>query len=76
MKRQAVSLGLICIILQLGIFVVLAKEPTSASQPLGATASIIYTVIVNNEDAAKHTAHVRLIVNEPTGSSLTVTFDR
>ena len=76
MKRQVVALGLMCIILQLGIFVVLAKEPTSASQPLGGSASIIYTLVVNNEDAAKHTAHVRLVVNEPTGSSLTITFDR
>jgi len=75
-KRQVVALGLMCIILQLGIFVVLAKEPTSASQPLGGSASIIYTLVVNNEDAAKHTAHVRLVVNEPTGSSLTITFDR
>ena len=75
-KRQAVALGLICIIMQLGIFTVFAKEPTPASQPLGGSASIIYTVVVNNEDAAKHTAHVRLVVDEPTGSSLTVTFDR
>jgi predicted metalloprotease with PDZ domain len=76
MKRQTVALGLICIILQVGIFVVLAKEPASAPQPLGGSTNIIYTMIVNNEDAVKHTAHVRLMVNEPTGSSLTVTFDR
>ena len=55
---------------------VFAQEPAPTFEPASGGASIIYAVIVDKEDAAKHVAHVRLTVNEPTGSSLTVTFDR
>jgi len=74
-KRQAVALTLTCIILQVGILTIFAKETTSASQSLDGGASIYYTVTINNEDAAKHTLHVRFTVNEPP-STVTVTFDR